>query len=323
MRVTRRVRTVLAAILCAGVVVAFPAGCGSSSGGGTSTSGSTATATTQQATSPAGAETAADLQAFVKKALTYAQSHTKEEALQAFTRAGGEFHQGQLYMFAYGFDGVCLAQGGDPTQVGLNLIDVTDPNGVVIGREYIRLAEQGGGWLFYVWPNPANNNVPEPKLGYVLKVDDGWYLGSGVYGPAAVKPPTEDEVKALVDEAYAYAKANGREAALKAFMDTSGKFYQGQGRLYVFAYDLEDKGKCLSLPAEPGLVGQNRWDLKDDEGVYIIREFDAVVRASGSGLVKYRYLNPAQGNEVQDKIGYVRKVDDTWFLGAGAYQLPE
>lgn len=24
----------------------------------------------------------------------------------------------------------------------------------------------------------------EPKLGYVVKVDDGWFLGSGMYTPA-------------------------------------------------------------------------------------------------------------------------------------------
>lgn len=37
-----------------------------------------------------------------------------------------------------------------------------------------------GGWLSYHWENPATGQE-EPKLGYVTKVDDTWFLGSGLY----------------------------------------------------------------------------------------------------------------------------------------------
>ena len=29
--------------------------------------------------------------------------------------------------------------------------------------------------------NPAHNNAIEKKLGYVMKIDDSWWLGSGIY----------------------------------------------------------------------------------------------------------------------------------------------
>jgi signal transduction histidine kinase len=36
------------------------------------------------------------------------------------------------------------------------------------------------GWLDYMWENPQTGRV-EPKVGYVMKVDDTWWLGSGIY----------------------------------------------------------------------------------------------------------------------------------------------
>ncbi len=134
------------------------------------------------------APTKADVQAFVQEAVAFAKEKGKDVALQTFTQAGGEFHQGQLYIFAYNFDGTVIAHGGDAKLVGQNLIDMKDPKGVQVIRELVKLAQQGSGWLYYTWPNPQNNNQQEPKLGYVEKVDDTWFLGSGTYGPAAASP---------------------------------------------------------------------------------------------------------------------------------------
>ena len=129
------------------------------------------------------------MQAFVEKAVAYAGTNGKDAALTAFTAPGGEFHEGELYIYAYDFNGTVIAHGGDPKLVGKNLIDMKDPNGVPVISELVSLAKTGSGWLEYTWPNPANGNKEEPKLGYVEKVDDTWFLGSGTYGPAAVTQP--------------------------------------------------------------------------------------------------------------------------------------
>lgn len=132
--------------------------------------------------------TKADVQLFVEKAVAYAKANGKATALQTFTAPGGDFHHGQLYIFAYDFTGTVIAHGGDATLVGKNLIDMKDPNGIMVIEGLVRLATAGSGWLYYTWPNPEHANTQEPKLGYVIKVDDGWFLGSGTYGPAAVEP---------------------------------------------------------------------------------------------------------------------------------------
>lgn len=151
----------------------------------TETAGPSATAPSQSPESlPA---TRAQVRSFVKKAVAYAKTNGKEAALQAFTQPGGEFHDGQLYIYAYDFDGTVIAHGGDPKLVGQNLIDMKDPNGVPVIQRLADLARQGSGWLEYVWPNPEHGNAEEPKLGFVMKVNDKWFLGSGTY-PAQGSP---------------------------------------------------------------------------------------------------------------------------------------
>ncbi|NTU59018.1 MAG: hypothetical protein HGB00_08920 [Chlorobiaceae bacterium] len=131
--------------------------------------------------------TTGDVKAFVEKAAEYARSHSKDESLKVFSAKDGMFQQGGLYIFAYDFSGNVIAHGGDQSLIGKNLMGMKDPNGVEVIKELVRLANEGRGWLYYTWPNPEHAARQEPKLGYVEKIDNGWFIGSGTYGPAAVK----------------------------------------------------------------------------------------------------------------------------------------
>jgi cytochrome c len=175
MRIEGRPSRPMVAVLAATVVLALAVG-------------ATGCAPSESSTAQTAQPARADVQSFVDKAVEYARANGKEAALAAFTAPGGEFHQGELYIYAYDFTGTVIAHGGDKTLVGKNLIDMKDTNGVMVIQELVSLAKTGDGWLYYTWPNPANGNKQEPKLGYVVKVDDTWFLGSGTYGPAAVKP---------------------------------------------------------------------------------------------------------------------------------------
>ena len=51
-------------------------------------------------------------------------------------------------------------------------------------------AYNGTGFATYTYINPVHNNTVEKKLGYVMKVDESWWLGSGIYlGPANTTAP--------------------------------------------------------------------------------------------------------------------------------------
>lgn len=143
------------------------AGCGSQSPPANS-SGKKATVTKQ------------DVVDFVDEAVAYGKEFGQDKAIEAFNNPKGAFVRGELYIYAYTWDGIALANGGNPALAGQNLIDMTDPNGVKVIQELIKVARAGGGWVDYVWPYPKTK-INEPKLGYADGVDSTWWLGSGIY----------------------------------------------------------------------------------------------------------------------------------------------
>lgn len=122
-----------------------------------------------------------DVEAFVEEAVAYAHDRGKEEALRTFTAPGGLFHKGQLYIYAYDFNCVNIAHGLQPDLVGKDLSQYRDSHGLLVIQELAKIARKGKGWLRFYWKSPETGE-DAAKLGYVMKVDDTWWLGSGTYG---------------------------------------------------------------------------------------------------------------------------------------------
>jgi cytochrome c len=123
-----------------------------------------------------------DVVAFVERAVDYARTNGKEKALEEFMNKGGEFFKGELYIFADSFEGIALSHGGNPELVGQDIMDITDKRGTKIMPEMLKVARQGSGWVEYYWTNPVSGK-DERKLTYVKKVDEGWFVGAGMYSP--------------------------------------------------------------------------------------------------------------------------------------------
>ena len=121
-----------------------------------------------------------DVVAVTEEAIKFVKENGREKALAEFSDREGRFNRGELYIYAYDFDGTVLAHGGNSAFIGQNLINMKDPNGVMVIQGLIEQARKGRGWLEYMWENPQTGQV-EPKVGYVMKVDDTWWLGSGMY----------------------------------------------------------------------------------------------------------------------------------------------
>lgn len=122
-----------------------------------------------------------ELVSFVESALAYAQEHGKDQALDEFSNKIGSFVRGDLYIYAYDFNGTCLAHPFKPDWIGKNKLDVTDSNGVPSLRNTLNVAKEGKGFTYFIFPNPAHGNRDEFKIAYAMKVDDNWFLGSGIY----------------------------------------------------------------------------------------------------------------------------------------------
>lgn len=261
-----------------------------------------------------------DLISFGHNAVTYAKAQGKDQAIKEFNdRTSSRFIQGELYIFAIDFSGVTLAQPYRPEDVGKSQMRLKDANGVLFFKNMVTVARRGNGILYYVWANPAHNNMLETKLTYVEKVDDAWWLGTGIYLPdilVTFSKTSRDELISFVASAVKYAQENGREKTLKEFNDKNSIFQKGS--LYLFGADFD----CNELlhPLEPDQIGTNRRDAKDPNGARWVQDL-ADVAKDGSGFTYYVYEDPAMNMKRRLKLSYVEKVDDTWWLGAGLYAI--
>ncbi len=127
---------------------------------------------------------------------------------------------------------------------------------------------------------------------------------------------TPDEAVAMVKKAVAYIKANGKEKAFEEFNNTKGQFVDRN--LYIFAYDLKGTNLAIGNGNAKKMVGKNLLDMRDADGVYLIKKLIEVSTTKGKGWVDYKWPNPVN-NSVESKSSYVEKVDD-FFVGAGIYK---
>ena len=253
--------------------------------------------------------------AFVDEAATYVNNNGLEKALEEFNNPAGSFVREDLYIFAYDFNGTCIAHPINPELVGkTGLLDI---NGVdIVGRE-LALAKRGGGTMYIVFPNPAHDGNEELKQLYIESVNDSLYLGSGLYLSNISASFDQDEIDELivyVDEALQFAQENGKEKALEVYNDPEGNFTRDER--YIFAYDYD--GQNLALPHQPELVGTNRIDAQDPNGVYFIQQVIDVAKM-GNGSLYYIYPDPSRNMADRLKLSYVVDIDGTWFLGSGIY----
>jgi signal transduction histidine kinase len=271
---------------------------------------------------PAPVSTNGTMVAFVKEAVAYAKTHGKEAALAEYDKKNGSFFRGDLYIYAYDFNGTTIAHPVNPEKIGVSRLDEKDALGNYFIRELRDKAFIGSGFVEYYYINPVHNNTVEQKLGYVESVDDTWWLGSGIYfGPfvppvitSSPVPSTSLALREYVDNAAAFAQKNGKEAALAAFNNRTGPFVTGD----IYVYALDYNGSSLALPFQPELLNTSFLGKQDTTGKpYTDVEIQLV--KSGGGYLVYHYPSPSANLTPRLKISYVRPVDDTYWIGAGIY----
>lgn len=276
----------------------------------------------QNQSTNASSASAEEVVAFVEKAYEYANIHGQEASLREFNNQTGQFVDGELYIFAYDLKGNTLALPFQPEIIGTNRWDLKDANGTLYIQDAVKMAQSGGGFIRYLYADPADNFTVKQKLSYVMMVDSGWLIGAGIYDSHEDSPivtegtnsQTRDSLKSFVDEAIDYAKKNGKDAAIKEFNDPNGTFVRNN--LYIYAFDYN--GTTLSLPYQPQLIGTDLSGLQDPYGVNYTK-VEILLAQHGGGFIFYHYYNPAHNMTLEPKMSYVQKVDDTWWLGAGIY----
>lgn len=118
----------------------------------------------------------------VKNGAEYGRKNGKHAAFAEISNQTGMFVDPEgHYIYAYDYNGTLLAHPYLPGLVRTSLIDRKDAFGMENIRALTETARAGGGYVIFIWPNPDEGNREELKIGYVLPVDDTWWVGSGVY----------------------------------------------------------------------------------------------------------------------------------------------
>jgi len=260
----------------------------------------------------------ASLNAFVANATSFAAEVGQTEACNVFNNLSGPYISGDRYIFAYDMNGTALALPYQPGFIGKNRMNLTDVNGFAILPAMIDLAGEGGGYIYFVYPNPAQNYTPMLKLFQIKPVDENWFIASGIYLPkinASIPQLNLTRLVGRVKNASAHADDVGKEQALADFNDINGRYADGGDYIFAYAYN----GSTLALPHQPELIGTDRSDYTDQFGCPIIRmEINAAKRGGGYVYVYVVYGNPDTGkNEV--KLCYVSPAGDDWLVGSGIY----
>jgi len=127
---------------------------------------------------------------FVSEAVAYTKTHGTEKAMAEFNNPDGSFIRGELYIYAYSFNGTTLAHPVNPEAVGKTREGAI---GVFV-KEMGAAVRNGSGYYRFTYINPLHNNTLEAKMGYGVQVAEDWWLGSGVYtGPVNPKAPDTTE----------------------------------------------------------------------------------------------------------------------------------
>lgn len=103
----------------------------------------------------------------------------KPKALANFSRGVAGFRDRDLYVFCARVDGKVDAHI-DPTQIGRNIKDLYDVDGVAFGQEMMAAAKNGEvKAVSYMWPKPGSHE-PVQKVSFVTRVADQ-VCGVGFY----------------------------------------------------------------------------------------------------------------------------------------------
>jgi signal transduction histidine kinase len=121
---------------------------------------------------------AGDARAMLERAVAAVKTD-EAKALAEFKSGGAGFRDRDLYVFCARRDGVVDAHI-DPPQIGRNIKDLYDVDGVAFGQEMMAIATEGEiKAVSYMWPEPGSR-VPTAKISFVTRAA-GQMCGVGYY----------------------------------------------------------------------------------------------------------------------------------------------
>lgn len=118
----------------------------------------------------------------IDDAILYLQHHSVEESFLKFRSNDGGFIRGDISIFVYTMDGICLVDGNNLNKIWSRDSNARDDKGVRVLDHIIGTAKTGGGWLKF----NLNNAVCNIYVKALDKADEKskpemYIVGSGYY----------------------------------------------------------------------------------------------------------------------------------------------
>ncbi len=120
-----------------------------------------------------------------------------EAAFEKIKDPEGEFRfaDGAGYIWLQDLNAVVLMHPIKPSLDGKDMSGFADKNGTLLFLNFSEIcADEGAGWVPYVWPHPTRGDGTFPKISYVKVVQHGgkdYVAGAGMYDI------TPDDIKKL------------------------------------------------------------------------------------------------------------------------------
>jgi TRAP-type uncharacterized transport system substrate-binding protein len=145
-------------------------------------------------------------------------------------------------------------------------------------------------------------------------------LGTPVFGGAAplraAEFGTREEAIGMVRRVQEKFKREGAEATFRAINSKAPGLVDRD--LFPFVHKL-DGTLCVANGVTPAVRGKNLYDLKDQDGKFLVQEFVKIAsNPSGHGWSDYRWLNPVTGT-IEDKSAFIERMGD-YLVGVGVYK---
>lgn len=271
------------------------------------------------------------IRAFVYCAIQTIEEQGWEAAKRAF-QSDPKWLSNGMFLFAGTDDRkVDFVAGSEALLPGDDVADLQDPNGHYFARDMYRIAGNWGEGFVYYDILDRQSGLTLPKTSFVKRLDmDGapYVLGAGFHDPSDPANCHPELVRAeyvysaidtenFVDCAVRLVLDKGL-LALFELMVPGGRW--NHGPTYAFMHELG----TLTMVAhhDPEVVGTDRTDRVDPDGVLITQEIRRVVQRYGDGYVYYTNVNPATG-ELHRKASYVKGFEfggRRYSIGSGVYQ---
>jgi len=258
-----------------------------------------------------------NLIALVTDAEALIESGGAEAACASFREDGSKWLRDEAYVFVLDTEGKTLCHPVRPDYEGKSQLELRDPHGKPIQRNFLRELEGGreDGWVHYHWPRPGQRTfywkttylrrAVEPEGREVI-------VGSGLY-QMRMEPFFVVE---QVNDAADLLESRG-EAGFDEIRDRSSGFRFLDA--YIFVIDLD--GNHVVNVGFPELEGTNTIDMVDATGKNIGRAMLERVANDGEGWVDYMWPRPGDERAAK-KSSYVRGVEvdgRQLVVGAGIY----